>query len=515
MIMTGGLIQLVAYGYADIFLTRDPQITFFKVVYRRYTNFTIEPIPQYFDKPPNFGKTSTCTIAKNSDLVGNIMLVVTLPKINIPSPTSTYTNKFAWVKRVGHAMLKKIEVEINGNLIDRHYGEWLSVWSELTGMIDGNHSKSYNQMIGDTDILTNFTTQKNEYQLFIPFYFWFCRSPGLAVPIVCLSYSDIKINVEFDDVENCYMLTPTHSIKYDGTTNAMLGFQPNEYLEQIVSGNVCAGIFINYDPVQNTLYYRKITDGKLNGIPTTGQSIVSDYAIVGKTSGFVCYPTTSNSVSLPKPVIKNLSLSDCFLLVDYYFLDIEERVKISQSKHEYIIEQLFYTPISSIGGTTEIATLSVSHPCKLLVWIAQLDYLRNSGDLYNYTNSYQHRVSLSELSDVNLGQPIGNPLILSETILFNGNPRISVRKSDYFTQTQQYQTTDYTTTSGTHMYSFALHPLLLQPTGASNISQLSNLQLQINLSPIISPTLTASLRTYAVCYNVLRIVSGLAALVFV
>ena len=100
--MTGGLIQLVAYGLEDLYLTSDPQITYFKVVYRRHTNFTIEQIPQYFINTPNFGKKSTCILSKNADLIGNATLVVTLPKIKkITDPKV----KFAWVKRIGFAKI--------------------------------------------------------------------------------------------------------------------------------------------------------------------------------------------------------------------------------------------------------------------------------------------------------------------------------------------------------------------------------------------------------------------------
>ena len=522
--MTGGLIQLVAYGYADLFLTRDPQITFFKAVYRRYTNFTIEQIPQYFKTVTDFGKISTCFISQNSDMIGNVFLVVTLPKIKFQcndskqcsttiQPTKPcYINKFAWVKRIGFSMLKTIEVELNGNLIDRHYGEWLAIWSEITGAY-GNYKNGFNAMIGDVPELTEFTTSKNEYTLFIPFYFWFCRSPGLALPIVALQYSDVKINVEFEDVQNCYMLSPTHSIK---CTDSMVQFIPNEYIEQNVGGVINAGIFIDYDVGTSILYYYKITYDKLAGIPLfTSTSLVTNYLIVGKTSGFVATPTTNvNSVTLPKPLIKNISLSNCFLLVDYYFLDIEERVRISQSRHDYLIEQLFYTPSFYLNGINQTVNLSINQPCKLLVWLANMDYISANGDIYNYTSSYQRRISDTENYDVPVGSPVGNPLITQETILLNNNARLSLRGSNYFMNTQQYQNFQYTTVPGIHFYSFGLFPLLLQPTGTCNMSQLDDVQLQISLSPVVTPTLTASFRSYAVCYNVLRIVNGLAGLVF-
>jgi hypothetical protein len=546
--MTGGLIQLVAYGYSDIFLTRDPQITFFKIVYRRHTNFTKQQIPQFFQTPANFGKTATCTIAKNSDMIGNIVLVVTLPKvkplsiqnINESLYPSTHKNTFAWVKRIGFSMIKTIEVEINGSLIDRHYGEWLSIWSEITGMFGEDYKHGYNKMIGDVSELTDFTSSKNEYTLYIPFYFWFCRSPGLALPLVALQYSDVKINIEFEDVLNCYMLSPSHYIKCN---NPMVGFIPNEYIEQNVNGTINAGIFINYDVANSNLYYYKITDSRIEGIPSTTSSsyLATNYMIVGQTSGFVATPASScfsflneniidsnlsnidinnttsitvNSVSVPKPIIKNLSLTNCFLLVDYYFLDIEERIKISQSKHDYLIEQLFFTPSTLLNGINQSVTLSINQPCKLLIWLTQLDYIRNNGDIYNYTTSYRHKINKTEPFDVKVSDPIGSSLILKELLLFNSTPRLSKRKSNYFTHIQQYQNFKYNTSAGISVYSFGLYPLLLQPTGTCNMSQFDNIQLQFVLSNVVTPNSNAFFRSYALCYNILRIINGLAGLVF-
>jgi hypothetical protein len=137
--MTGGLIQLVAYGVEDLFLTQDPQITYFKVIYRRHTNFSTEEIPQLFSHDPNFGEKVTCILTKTGDLIRKIYLVLTLPKVskfvdnnnNIDNIT-----KFAWVRRVGFAIIKNIEVQIGEQLIDRQYGEWMNIWTELTNARD-------------------------------------------------------------------------------------------------------------------------------------------------------------------------------------------------------------------------------------------------------------------------------------------------------------------------------------------------------------------------------------------
>ena len=146
--MGGGLIQLAAYGKEDMFLTTDPQITFFKMIYRRYTNFSKEEIPKNFATEANFGRNVNCTIDKVGDLVGNIYIVVKLPKVVLPSTGRT---TFAWVRKVGFALIKSVSVIISGHQIDKHYGDWLNVWAELTGEFSGPQKRGYRKMIGDVE----------------------------------------------------------------------------------------------------------------------------------------------------------------------------------------------------------------------------------------------------------------------------------------------------------------------------------------------------------------------------
>jgi hypothetical protein len=167
--MGGGLLQLVAYGAQDVYLTGNPQITFFKVVYRRHTNFSIESIQQTFNGTPGANKRVTCQISRNGDLVHKLYVVF----------NSVTTEPDA------RKCIKKVEVEIGGQLIDRQYGDWMTIWNELTlpkgkktgytAMIDGTSDKAY-----------------------VPLEFWFCRNIGLALPLIALQYHEVKINIEFD-----------------------------------------------------------------------------------------------------------------------------------------------------------------------------------------------------------------------------------------------------------------------------------------------------------------------------
>ena len=182
--MGGGLMQLVAYGAQDVYLTGDPEITFFKAIYRRHTNFSVESIAQVFNGATGFGRKATVTVSRNGDLVTNTVLEVKLPAL----PTN-----WKWNNNVGHNLIEEVELEIGGQRIDRHYGEWLDIWSELStseakkGMFDSDMIRraSGNEITG------------NGSTLYIPLQFFFNRNHGLALPLIALQYHEVKINFTF------------------------------------------------------------------------------------------------------------------------------------------------------------------------------------------------------------------------------------------------------------------------------------------------------------------------------
>jgi hypothetical protein len=208
--MGGGLMQLVAYGAQDIYLTGNPQITFFKVVYRRHTNFAVESIEQTFNGTADFNKRVTATISRNGDLIQQMYLEVTLP---VCTPNATSTSN-VWTYGVGNALISQAEIEIGGQLIDRQYGDWMNIWTELT--IPAGKRDGYDNMVGN--VITNdsnatgpddeqcggidFTTAT---RLYVPLQFWFNRNPGLALPLIALQYHEVKLNLnirQFADLIN-------------------------------------------------------------------------------------------------------------------------------------------------------------------------------------------------------------------------------------------------------------------------------------------------------------------------
>jgi len=524
--MAGGLIQLVATGTQDIFLTTDPQITFFKVVYRRHTNFSMEVIPQNFIHNADFGNRVTCILSRNGDLIRNVHIVIELPAIpqfTVDDQLDPIT-KFAWVRKIGYAIINTVEIEIGDELIDRHYGDWLNIWYELTVQ----DRQNYNQLIGNIPELTTPTNGKSAFKLFIPLQFWFNRITGLALPVVSLQYNHIKINLELNTSNTCYLLSPSHTINID---NDFVNFEQYEYIQQTIGTTVSLAKFIYFDIINRTLYLSRVTDAQFTSVTVTDPNILSSetaqkeflyrtdpdgnlingqYLITGLKTGFQAMPRINSieqTYSNASVDLSNLTISECFLLVEYIFLDDEERVKFAQARHEYLIEQVFFTGDDTISGFNQSYKVGFSQACKELLWVSQLSLALNTrnNDWFNYTDNIITGPD---------GHYIGHNIILNETLLFNGHERISARPSEYFTQDQIYQNHTHSPESFINVYSFCLHPENQQPSGTANLSRIDNVNLQITCSNVVNFNYTALLRIYGVVYNILRVANGISGIVF-
>jgi len=197
--MGGGLLQLVAYGAQDAYITGNPHITFWKVLYKRHTNFAMEAFRVNFTGKPTYGQRVVAVVNRNADLVYKAYLEVKLPdttKTANPSNAANVLWSGAWERRLGYQLLKKIEVEIGGQIIDTHYGEWLFLWENLTSSFD--NSVKLDSMTGGylgSGLTSNVSCGGRPNILYIPLQFWFCRNPGLALPLIALQYHEVRFNV--------------------------------------------------------------------------------------------------------------------------------------------------------------------------------------------------------------------------------------------------------------------------------------------------------------------------------
>ena len=188
----GTLVELIARGKQDTYIIGNPQFSFFKSVYKRHTNFSIEPIKQIFTESPDFGKRVTCIIDKKADMLSDIMLELELPALQ------TYVS---WTNNIGCYIIDWVELQFGGEPIDRISGDLLDIFLDIT--TPSGKKQALYDMIGKFSTFNN-NTQTGALKLLIPLPFWFCRTIEKALPLISMQYTDIKIIFQFKDFDNCW-----------------------------------------------------------------------------------------------------------------------------------------------------------------------------------------------------------------------------------------------------------------------------------------------------------------------
>ena len=229
--MGGGLLQLVAYGAQDVYLTGNPQITFFKVVYRRHTNFAIESIQQTYNGQTEFGNTINCTVSRNGDLINRVYVEIDVKGLDFTDSS----DEPIYVDYLGLKLLKNVVVEIGGQQIDKHYSDWMFIWNELSLPIGKRYG--YDKMVGaDGNALSKVQNNKST-KLYIPLEFWFCRNIGLALPLIALQYHEVKFKIEFSEKEEIALIHDSSSSS--GST------QLDDAAKQKIGQLIC-NIYVDY-----------------------------------------------------------------------------------------------------------------------------------------------------------------------------------------------------------------------------------------------------------------------------
>ena len=446
--MSGGLMQLVAYGAQDIYLTGNPQITFFKVVYRRHTSFSMESIEQTFNGSADFGKKVTSTISRNGDLIHKTYLQVVLPSVTVPkqSPSSTERNGFRWLNWVGHILVKTCELEIGGQRIDKHYAAWLHIWNELTQT--PGHALGYANMVGNVPELTSLKEATTTdvvvpgKTLYIPLQFFYCRNPGLALPLIALQYHEVKINVELAPVEDCYW----SGVAADSTS----AYATDMSIARPGSLAQCSlwVDFIYLDTSERRRFAQVSHEYLIDQLQFTG-----DESTTG--SNFKAKLNFNHPV---KEII-------------------------------WVVQPNDHTSVNS----------AAAHG-KQWFNFTDADDSRNNSD-----------VVLQQLSGSGGTIPTGENPVVRAKIQLNGHDRFAERSGSYFNLVQPYQHHTNVPSKGINVYSFALMPEEHQASGTCNMSRIDNATLQLSLTDATVAN-GARVKVFAVNYNVLRIMSGMGGL---
>jgi hypothetical protein len=459
--MPGGLLQLVAYGSQNMLLnTSQPQVTFFKSVFRTHSHFSMEPYRLEFSRRDvSISETTriSCKIGRHGDLLSNLYLVVELPDLWVLRESAGRdASRIRWIERLGEFLIDSYHVNVGGTVVDRQYGEWMFIWRELTLPI--SKMSLYNRMIGHTpsvfDPDLNATTIYTEEQytqgtakpfvsgrtLTIPLNFWFNRYAGVALPMVSLQYHDVYLNVDVRAIKSLYQVrlvssqVPQGDAAYDAARRG----------EYIAPKNLS-------NPAEHIRYYAR------NNTRVTPQSLdISPY-----------------------------------LEANFVFLDEAERKKFVEKSQEYLIDQLMRIEKFGLKGT-RIIDLVLQNPVRELVIIA-----RKQASVAN--NQWTRLVDES-----------GDALIKTMKILFDGQERVQEKPYEYYSQIQVFQHHSCTPIDGVMVYSFALDPEGYQPTGHCNMSRIPSVQLHIQFAEGVQ----ADVVVYATNHNFFRVAGGMAGVAF-
>ena len=268
--MGGGLLQLVAYGAQDVYLTGNPQITFFKVVYRRHTNFSIESIQQTFNGNAELGNRVTCQISRNGDLVHKLYLQVSATLTN---GEVSYLQPF-----FGYKMIKHLELEIGGQRIDKQYGEWMYIWNELT--MDSGKKEGYYEMVGGNKYnAPSKFLHTDPISLYIPLEFWFCRNIGLALPLIALQYHEVKVNIEFNKFDDIKAINTSDKF-YDVYTPA----DPTTTIETESGSETVASTFKSFNATLWADYIFLDTDERKRFAQLSHEYLIEQLQFTGEES---------------------------------------------------------------------------------------------------------------------------------------------------------------------------------------------------------------------------------------
>jgi len=551
---SAALIQLVAYGAQDLYITGYPQITFFKSVYKRYTNYAIESvqIPISGDIAP--GKKVSITIPKTGDLLKRLWIHYNPSELIVKSDP---TNVNYICSDLGHALFERLELEIGGQIIDTHYGKWLSIWRDLNiknvyssaGIISDlypNYTPGLAQLSNNYGNVLYMTTDGeepvNNYQ--------FVSSTGVEE-----EYQNLNPNGQAVVLTNSNGLSYGNFIISQPTQGSFWGYVP-----------VNKRIDTNFVNMYDTMAYTHIGTQNINQVQAAGVNIKSlnlstanapSEAYIPMQFWFCRHPglalplialqyhevkfniTFNSSDAWVKPLpgaTVNTNIKGIKIFGDYIYLDSNERKKFSQNAHEYLIDQVQLQTIKTSATQNRISyDLVFNHPVKELVFTGNPEYYvetnkYNPSDTTRGTGGVYYRGRTS-------GGATPAPIITSDkyindygcpvshtntkmTLVFNGVERFSPRNLKFFTRQEIYS---HHNGSGGHyftddigVYSFCLKSDDNQPSGSCNMSRLDRVSMvfsDINTSPgdveVLQP-----LDVYAVNYNVLRIMSGMGGLAY-
>lgn len=476
----GGLLQLVAYGAQDVYLTGSPKVTFFQSSYRRHTNFAMELVQQNLSGAGGNGGLQSVVISRSGDLVGDMFVALT------PTTTSaaqlTTNNSVADMCWVAERAFDSISLYIGGQLIDKHYQTWFRLFAEVY-LPDGKKS-NYGKMTSLALNQNNLTsTNTSVAKVHLPLMFFFNRFPGLFLPLIALQYHEVRIDFQISAVFSNYFGTNpievwANYMYLDTKERDAFAKLNHEYLiEQVQyvapdpvgvsSENAPSIIRMQFNhPVKEIIWCY------MN--PTYPQNTNAMWNFTSGTAN-VNVTIDTNKIALNGTNVRPHTLGSPVLFIP---------PSLTNSSNLYVYQASAVTAGSNIAAQSNVLTGNA-------MWIEEgMPYYPNSNTAYGYEVGPLHQFKF----------------------LLNGTDRFVPQPGNYFNSYQPYQYHMGTPYPGIYSYSFALKPQDLQPSGTCNFSRIDIAQAAVYLKTGMPTNLIQ--RMYAVNYNILRIQSGLGGLAF-
>ena len=508
-----GLMQLVSYGAQDVYISGNPQITFWKILYKRHTNFAVESIEVTFNGQADFNRRVTAVINRNADLMYKTYVQVVLPQVSLSG-----AQQFRWLHYIGHRLIKQVEVEIGGQRIDRQYGDWMQIWTQLSQ--EAGTIRALDSMIGQTPdlvLVKNGGAQALDAAcssaeisqacvgragtpaktLYIPLQFWFCRNPGVAIPLIALQYHEVRINVDFETLQNCH-------------------FKAGTLTESDIGSLAAASLYVDYvylDTEERRRFAQQSHEYLIEQVQYTGAESIT---------------SSSNKIQLNfnHPVkelfwvVQRDSFVDCSTAT--WLASVGGAQPFNYSD-DFSTDGMITSLLSQTGGTAAAAVgsgaASGTNAAAILGGGATNASSLLGADSYDLAGAAEFESGVNYLlAKVILDSGIRcegkNPIEVAKLQL-NGQDRFTEREGSYFDKVQPYQHHTRTPSTGICVYSFALRPEEHQPSGTCNFSRIdkATLQLTVSLNTVVGSR-TAQVRVYALNYNVLRVMSGMGGLAY-
>lgn len=478
----GALMQLVAFGAQDVYLSGQPKVTFFQTTYKRHTNFAMETVQQTVNGAGGNSGIFTVTLSRSGDLVGDMFVALTPTISSAAQLTSTNTNNdMCWV---AERAFDNIQLFIGGQLIDKHFQLWFRMYSEV--FMNDTKKMQYGRMTS-APVAVNATTTSSQAKVYLPLLFFFNRNPGLYLPLIALQYHEVRLDFQLTSYFSSYFGTNPIEVwaNYMYLEEAERGrFSKNnhEYLiEQVqhVTGDPVIGTSENSPAIIRLQYNHPVKE--LIWCYQDPTPLVNRNAMWNFTSGVSNVNVTidpSKVAASASPFAPN-HVGAPLLYVPGPF-----------------VSNLFLTATTGaiISGSTLQAGYGIAVQSNVV-----------SGNVF-WVESGLSNVS----TNVSFGYEVG-PLHKAKFLL-NGTERAVEQFGKYFNQYQPYIYHSGNPSPGIYVYSFALKPEELQPSGACNFSRIDISQIATSLKTGMPSSLQQKM--FAVNYNILRIASGLGGLAF-